>query len=271
MTTLWKQWKTGLARKVFRPAPTSAVCSGLTGGGVAGAIPVGKRGDDLRNRRLDKEFVEPCFVGTLAVRLLPVPGEGHHQGILEPRHLTKVPDRLVTVHAGHADIQKHDVGLKIFGDLESASAAVGDSHLVARPAQHDGEGLGTVDIVIRHENSTWHRFPSRQVTPNGSNLSPGPFPERGKTDHELAAPINARTVGFHASSVELDQMPDQRRRWSGIWSSSTEEAWKPTVRALIGAASSWSVFPRSGNGPGDRFEPLGVTCRLGNLCHVEFS
>ena len=101
--------------------------------------------------------------------------------------------------------------MKLGGDLEGAGAAVGDLHLVAGSAKHDGEGLGSLDVVIRHQDSAGHGFLNRQCTRSVSSRPSGSFVERGQTDHELAASTNAKTVGLHASPVELDQMPHERQ------------------------------------------------------------
>src|SRR5439155_11680510 len=96
-----------------RSEGSSAICGRLSGASVAGASLAGESGDDARQRRLDEEFVEPGFVGLLAVRLFPVPGEGHQQRGLEPGQVAKLPGPVVTVPPPHADIQTDDSGVEL--------------------------------------------------------------------------------------------------------------------------------------------------------------
>ena len=60
---------------------------------------------------------------------------------------------LVAVHAGHADVEQHDVGLERLDALERGAAAMGQRHFGAQHAQQHREALAAVAAVVDDQDA----------------------------------------------------------------------------------------------------------------------
>ena len=119
------------------------------GDSVPGAVrPVEERDQRVVIDGLGQVVIEAGGEGALAVLLLAVARDGDDRGLLGRLVAPQLPDDLVAVQAGQADVQEDEPGSESARRLDPRRPVIGRLHVMSEQAQQPGQRLGEVDVVI---------------------------------------------------------------------------------------------------------------------------
>jgi len=115
---------------------------------------------------------------------------------------------LVTVHAGHADIEQHDLWLIGGNGFYRNSAIVCNSDFRAEQLQQQPEAIGCVSVVVYHQDARRTLNRGRGSECEFRRYCTGIGHQR-QPHHELTAFAETLTVRVYAASVHLDERAHQ--------------------------------------------------------------
>ena len=160
-------------------------------------------GDD----RLHQVMIEAGFPGKPEIFFLAISGDGDQGGVLDGFIPAQVGGQLISVHAGQADIEEHDVGLGAPGLFQPGRPVVCDPHVVTVDLKQPGQAAYQVDVVVDHENpgraiafrfeAASRRGSRRQPCGGGMFFESSRLPQSALGDAHavLSAPVR-REAGF---------------------------------------------------------------------------
>ena len=99
-------------------------------------------------------MIKTGLVRSLAVFVLPVSGHGNQIDFGTDGKFSHAAGDLVTVKAGEADIDQHNLGLQLRGGFEARKAVVGRVDFVPGASQERSDRGHQVLVVIDQEDAT---------------------------------------------------------------------------------------------------------------------
>ena len=119
------------------------------------------------------------------------------------------PGGLEAVHAGHAEIEEHDVRPERRRLVDGIGAVVGRADLAAERAHHHRQAVGAIAIVVGDHHAAAERRRRDRIVRHRRGAGRGP--RERQADLERAALIEARAARRHAAAVQVDQALHQRQ------------------------------------------------------------
>ena len=169
---------------------------------------------------LDKMIVEPGFEGALTIAFPTPSTQGREKDVLPLRKHTNTARRFVTVHAGHPNVNKYQIGLELSDRCKCRLSLVGDTNFHAQALQEHSQTVYNGPIVVHDQNSTRQARHSCGVS-IAFVVARNSSADR-KTHEELASSVAAFAASLNLAAMHLHETAHQS-------SAETE----PTLRAAV--------------------------------------
>src|ERR1700722_18446917 len=145
--------------------------------------------------------IETGVFRPLAVFVLAPAGEGDQDGRSSTQFVTDVSGGFVAVHAGHTDVEEHDVGVMLFGGGDGFEAVGGGPDLGAGEAEDHAEALAGILIVVGDDNAKGFDVAGVFLAGVSAHvLLRGGYGD-GQADGEFGASARAGAFGADAAAV----------------------------------------------------------------------
>ena len=117
---------------------------------------------------LSEEIVGTRLKALHSIRGLIKRRDHDHGDVLRARIRFQAPADFKAVHAGHHDVEQHDIGTLTCANLKGIGAIAGRQHFEILGAEPGFQELHIGEDIIHHQNARSHRQPSLTYPPTAS-------------------------------------------------------------------------------------------------------